>query len=157
MQSEKILIRERDMADEIPYDLLLLADPDRDQIDTYLPTSIVYVLKINQDIQGICVLVYVNSRVMEIKNVAIAEELQGLKLGTRLLKYVIEQVKKRRGVEKLLIKTANSSINQIGLYQKLGFDLKSIHHNHFCKHYPEPIWENGIQAKHQIVFEMKIH
>ena len=38
-------------------------------------------------------------------------------------------------------------------YQKLGFNMTEIRRDYFTQNYPEPIWENGIQCKHMIMFE----
>nr|MBP6562703.1 hypothetical protein [Neisseriaceae bacterium] len=46
----------------------------------------------------------------------------------------------------VFVGTANSSLNQLGFYQKAGFRLSHIVPNYFIDHYPDPIIENGLRA-----------
>ncbi|GAB4002729.1 hypothetical protein GCM10028807_61910 [Spirosoma daeguense] len=88
-------------------------------------------------------------------NVAVEPDYQGKGLGRALLNHVIN-VARKQGETRVLIKTGNSGISQIALYQQLGFDLVAVNYDYFLKTYPEPIWENGIQCKHQLVFALRL-
>jgi len=46
---------------------------------------------------------------------------------------------------------SHSSLGQLKLYRKLGFNLTEIKKNFFLDHYTEPIFENGIQAKDMLI------
>jgi ribosomal protein S18 acetylase RimI-like enzyme len=70
-----------------------------------------------------------------------------------LISYVIN-VAQQAGLDQLVIKTGNSGIAQIALYQQLGFDLIGVNYNYFLEHYSQEIWENKIQCKHQLVFTL---
>ena len=73
------------------FQLLLLADPNKDAIKQYLPNSIILTASLtqhdNQQLVGIAVLtanektnsqnVNPNNKIIELKNIAIAEEHQG--------------------------------------------------------------------------------
>jgi ribosomal protein S18 acetylase RimI-like enzyme len=92
---------------------------------------------------------------LEIKNIAIAEPYQGKGYGKQLLKFAANIAREFR-CQQLVIGTGNSSIGQLALYQKVGFDLIRIERNFFTNHYAEPIFENGIQCKHLLVLEKKL-
>ena len=55
----------------------------------------------------------------------------------------------------MIVGTANSSIDNIAFYQKLGFRMAEIKRD-FFKAYPTPIFENGIRALDMIVFEKEL-
>lgn len=143
-------------ADEpLPHELLLLGDENPALLAAYLPQSQIYLLGASGEVIGVCVL-QVRSEESEIMNVAIKPAHQGQGLGRRLLQHVIG-VARKHAPRKLLIKTGNSAIGQLALYQQLGFDLAAINYDYFLLHYPQPIWENGIRCKHQLVLAMTLH
>lgn len=134
----------------LPMHLLLLGDENQQLINEYLPHCHVYLLKDERQIQGICLL-QVRQTTGEIMNIAVEPAHQGQ--GLALLTYVTE-IAPQLGLQKLVIKTGNSGIGQLALYQQQGFDLIDVNYNYFLEVYPEPIWENKIQCKHQLVFEL---
>ena len=142
-------------SEKIPFDLLELADPSRIQVESYLKTGTCYIAKIDSKIIGVIVLDKLDSKTTEIKNIAIKESEQRKGYGKILLKYS-EKISRELGCEKLIIGTGNSSIGQLALYQKEGFELDRIEKNFFLKRYSEPIFENGIQCKHMLILEKKI-
>ncbi len=141
--------------DQIPYELLLLADPSKELIDEYLKTSDVYTAKQNDEILGIAVLFPLSTGTVEIKNVAVNPEFQGQGIGSYLIEKVI-QVATLSGKKSISIGTANSSVGQLYLYQKIGFEIMDIKRNFFTRNYADPIFENGIQAKHMLVLEIQL-
>lgn len=143
-------IRECRADEPMPYDLLLLADENRALVDAYLPGSQVYVLEIDGRVVGVGVL-RVAVSAGEIMNVAVAPDYQRRGLGRALLQ-ALTQTAQRQGIRRLLIATGNSGIGQMALYQQEGFDLIDIDRDYFLRHYPQPIWENGIQCKHRLIF-----
>ncbi|MBD2701394.1 GNAT family N-acetyltransferase [Spirosoma sp. BT702] len=148
------IITEASPDDDLPHHLLLLADENQALIDAYLPSSQVYLLRIDTTCLGICLLQY-RGEIGEIMNIAVEPDYQGKGLGRALLAHVIDAAG-RQGVQRLLIKTGNSGIGQIALYQQQGFDLIGVNYNYFLEAYSDPIWENGIQCKHQLVFELRL-
>lgn len=137
----------------VPMDLLLLADENPQLIRKYLPLSQVYLLKLEGQTQGVGLL-QVQEQEAEIVNLAIAPQYQGQGWGKRLLLYLVK-VARQQGYPRVRIKTGNSSINQFALYQRVGFDLIDVHYNYFIETYPQPIWENQIRCKHQLILELR--
>lgn len=145
------LIRQWRADEPIPYDLLLLGDENRALIEKYLPNSQVFVLEIEQKVVGVGVL-KIHNLSGEIMNIAVAPEYQRNGFGRALLRAMSEAAE-HAAVQQLRIATGNSGISQIALYQQEGFDLIAIDRNYFLRNYSEPIWENGIQCKHQLIFQ----
>ena len=83
------------------------------------------------------------------------EAAQGKGIGSGLLRHAVT-VARASGFERLVIGAGNSSIRQLALYQKAGFELFRIERDFFVRNYPEPIFEYGIRCKHLVVLEMAL-
>jgi ribosomal protein S18 acetylase RimI-like enzyme len=140
---------------QIPYDLLLLADETIEAIDKYINESDIYVLKRKNAIIALYVLHTISFDTIEIKNIAVDKSFQGQGIGRTLLAHAVDRAKEM-GFKKIIIGTGDASIKQLYLYQKVGFEIYDIKHRFFLDNYPEPIYENGIQLKHMIMFKMDL-
>ncbi|HET7003039.1 MAG TPA: GNAT family N-acetyltransferase [Puia sp.] len=154
MMDAKILneIKVRKILDseDIPYDLLLDADPSMEVISTYLGLSEIYIALLKNKIIGTFVLYPVGHEILEIKNIAVEEGLQRKGIGKLLLKNATE-IARARGIKKLDIATSNASFEALSLYQKEGFDMDLIKKNYITENYPKLLFDNGIQCRHMIV------
>lgn len=138
--------------DELPYELLLLADPSKKMIDQYIRKSDVFTALYQEETIGVVALFPLTKNTGEIKNVAVKTEFQRHGIGTFLIENAI-QAAQSNGMKSVIIGTANSSIGQLLLYQKLGFEMTEVKKNFFLENYAETIFENGLQAKHMVVME----
>lgn len=150
MMEKKRCIRKLEAEQAVPYDLLELVDPSREQIESYLETGSCYVASCQDEVVAVMVLFPIDKTRLEIKNIAVRTADQRKGYGKALLTFATQQAK-NLGYEQLLIGTGNSSIHQLALYQKQGFDILRIERNFFLKHYTTPIVENGIPCKHLII------
>ncbi|WP_096155832.1 MULTISPECIES: GNAT family N-acetyltransferase [Bacillus] len=132
-----------------PMELLLLADPSTSMVEEYLKRGECYVCESNEEVVGVYVLVATSPETVELANIAVKEELQGCGLGKRLVINAIETAK-INGYKTIEVGTGNSSISQLALYQKCGFRITCVHKDFFTEHYPEEIYENGIQCRDMI-------
>lgn len=139
------MIRELNKNEALPMDLLLLADPSEKLIKDYTSRGKCFVLEDDGVIIGIYVLIPTRPETIEIVNVAVHENYHGQGLGKRLVLHAIDTAK-REGYTTIEIGTGNSGVTQLALYQKCGFRMTSIDRDFFLRHYPEPIFENGIQV-----------
>lgn len=139
-----------------PFELLEMADPSRLRIESYLKTGNCYIAQINSRVLGVMILNKIDSTTIEIMNIAIQESEQRKGFGKALLRYS-EKISQESGFKKIIIGTGNSSIGQLDLYQKEGFEVDRIEEDFYIKNYSEPIFENGIQCKHRIVLIKKLN
>lgn len=139
------MIKELKTIEDVPIDLLLLADPSETLIKEYLTRGTTYILKEEQEVIGVYVLLPTRPQTIEIVNVAVDEEFQGKGFGKELIMDAIQRAK-ILGYQTIEIGTGNSGVIQLALYQKCGFRMKSIDKDFFLRHYNEPIFENGIQV-----------
>ncbi|MFC4559002.1 GNAT family N-acetyltransferase [Virgibacillus kekensis] len=149
MEIQKLHLQET----KAPMDLLLLADPSEEQVNSYLKKGQCYIAKISNRIIGVYVLVPINSRRIEIKNIAVAENEQGKGNGKELVKHAVANAC-LQGYKVVEIGTGNSSIGQLALYQKCGFRITGVRKNFFKKNYEEEIVENGITCIDMVRLEM---
>ena len=155
-ENKPITFKKLDKNEPIPYDLLLLADPSRDLIDDYLKRSDVFAAIHNGEILGVLVLCPMTDEMAEIKNLAVKPEYQGRGIGRYLIEHAV-LIAASSKQKSICIGTANSSSAQLSLYQKLGFEITEIKRDFFINNYPEPIYENGIQAKHMLVLTRQLN
>lgn len=134
-------------------DLLLLADPSTTVIRQYLNKGYLFVLLVEGKTYGAVHLLPRAASVMEIKNIAVKEEVQGQGYGKRLLQHALDfcQV---RGYERVIVGTGNSSIDNLAFYQKAGFRFFSVIRNFFTLQYDQSIFEHGIQCRDLILLDI---
>lgn len=138
-----------------PKDLLLLADPSEAIIESYIRRGICYVAVNGEEILGGYVLLQTRPETIELVNVAVYESHQGKGIGKALILHAVDNSKKL-GFKMIELGTGNSSISQLLLYQKCGFRMSAVDKDFFIKHYPDPIYENGIQCRDMIRLSMDI-
>lgn len=152
---KQLFIRQLKQTENIPYDLLLLADETKEAIDKYIHDSDIYVAESEGEMIAIYALYQLNNEETEIKNIAVIPHMQNQGIGRWLLKDA-ESKAKTGGYRYLLIATADAGILQLKLYQQCGFEMHEIRKNFITDNFAEPIFENGIQLKHMIVLRKEI-
>ncbi len=146
MYMSGLKINKLNKSDIVPYNLLLLADPNKSLVDKYIKDGECYVVKNNdRKIVAVYVLINVSEGVLEIKNIAVDPKSQGQGYGKALVLNAIKRAR-QSGVKKIEIGTGNSSLSQLSLYQKCGFRIVDVNKDFFVKNYPEKIFEDGIQC-----------
>lgn len=142
---ENIKIKKLSIKDEIPYDLLYLADPSMEKINEYIIRGDCYIACIDNNIVGAYVIIETRPLTLELVNIAVKESHQGSGIGKHLIYSAIDLAKKSNA-KVLEVGTGNSSISQLAFYQKCGFRIVGIDKDFFKKHYEEKIIENGIEC-----------
>ena len=137
-----------------PMDLLLMADPSFNSINSYIKGSRVLVARKKSVIIGLIVFIKRTQEDYEIMNLAVDEKNRGKGIAKRLLKTVDSKMVPL-GAKKLIIGTRNSSIEKLGLYQRFGFRISEIQKDYYFANCKEEIWENGILCRDRIIFEKK--
>lgn len=146
---ETVRIRRLDSRAELPYSLLLLADPSKEIVDSYIRRGQCFVAELQGRAVGVYVIVDTRPQTVELVNVAVAEPEQGKGIGKRLVQHAIETAR-TLGYKTIELGTGNSGIGQLALYQKCGFRIVGVDMDFFTRHYPEPIYENGILCRDMV-------
>ncbi|KPV43121.1 GNAT family N-acetyltransferase [Alicyclobacillus ferrooxydans] len=129
--------------------LLLLADPSPDIIGSYIHRGSCFVAELDGQVVGVYVMIDTRPQTVELVNIAVAEEQQGRGIGKQLVNHAIETARSL-GYKTMELGTGNSSFGQLALYQKCGFRMTGVDPDFFTRHYPEPIYENGLQCRDMI-------
>ena len=142
----------------IPTDLLLIADPNIESIQSYQETGFGFVAIAHQrgerNIVAACVVSAHSSELGELMNISVRPDFQQQGIGRRLLDFVIEQAKIREW------KTLNFTTGTFGypltLYQRAGFRVTEVRKNYFIDHYRDAIFEHGIQHQDSLLLSLDL-
>ena len=115
--------------------MLLEADPSKASIMNYLNDSNVYGLKLNDEIITLAVILHIDNKTLELKNLVTKSEYRNKGYAKRLLKHLCGNYKQK--YSKMIVGTTE---NNIPFYVKQGFDKyeKTIK-NYFIDNYEEEI------------------
>ncbi len=134
----------------LPY--LLMADESERVVKEYIEAGEMYSIMDGAGlVAGVALFVEESEGVIELKNIALDPEFRGLGLGKQVVVQAFD-IFREKGYRKMIVGTANSSIANLAFYQKVGFRMAEIKKDFFLD-YPEPIFEDGIQAVDMVMFE----
>ena len=121
-------------------DLLLEADPSKDMIHKYLDDSDVYALKKEDEIICIAVILHIDRKTLELKNIVTTEKYRNKGYAKTLLKSLCGNYKQK--YDRMLVGTTE---NNIPFYVKQGFDKyeKTIK-NFFIDNYKEEVKDGDL-------------
>ena len=123
-------------------DLLLEADPSKDMIHKYLNDSDVYALKKGDELISIAVILHIDRKTLELKNIVTTEKYRNKGYAKTLLKSLCGNYKQK--YDRMLVGTTE---NNIPFYVKQGFDKyeKTIK-NYFIDNYDKELLDGDLQC-----------
>lgn len=129
-------------------DLLLEADPSKDMIHKYLNDSDVYALKKEDELISIAVILHIDRKTLELKNIVTKENFRNKGYAKTLLKSLCGNYKQK--YDRMLVGTTE---NNIPFYVKQGFDKyeKTIK-NFFIDNYKEEIKDGELTCTDLIYY-----
>lgn len=129
-------------------DMLLEADPSKASIMKYLNDSDVYGLKLNDEIISLAVILYIDNKTLELKNLVTKKKYRNKGYAKRLLKRLCGNYKQK--YDKMIVGTTE---NNIPFYVKQGFDKyeKTIK-NYFIDNYDEVIKDGDLICTDMIYY-----
>ena len=129
-------------------DLLLEADPSKDMIHKYLNDSDVYALKKEDELISIAVILHIDRKTLELKNIVTKENYRNKGYAKTLLKSLCGNYKQK--YDRMLVGTKP---NNIPFYVKQGFDKyeKTIK-NFFIDNYKEEIKDGELTCTDLIYY-----
>ena len=155
LHMKEALIYQKVSHNEFPWELLLLADPSREQIAAYVERGESYLAQLDGRPVGMFALVANSSESFKLMNIAVDETSQGQGFGKQLLVKAIS-VARGQGARRLELGTGNSSLDQLVFYQKAGFRITGVIPDFFTDTYDEDIIENGIPCRDMIRLTLEL-
>ncbi len=136
---------------DYPYNLLLQADETREGIEEYLFDCEVFIAKIEglDEPVGVCCLLRVDDRTVELMNIAVDEPFRGRGIGGVMIEKAVE-IAVSQGYCEIILGTGTEDCapDLIRFYERCGFRKSHLRKNYFVEKYPDtPIIENGVQLK----------
>lgn len=148
----------------LPWSLLLDADPDRQLVASYLERSRLLIawqekaeaLSPLTAAGAVGVTVFEErAEEFEILNVAVAQQFQNQGIGSRLLDECLSLTTAQAPQKPVLIKTGDLTSPALSLYQKKGFRQIAVVKDYFIQHYAEPIYEEGVRLRNQVILQRR--
>ena len=138
--------------------LFELAEDSAAQLDAYLDDGDVLVARIGDQLAGHLQLVGTGRPgELELKNMAVAEALQGSGIGRRLVHAAIE-LARARSAHRMVVATAAADIGNLRFYQRAGFRMIDVDRDAFrpATGYPEEIVINGITLRDRVWLDLDL-
>jgi ribosomal protein S18 acetylase RimI-like enzyme len=148
-------IRKHRPKENIPWRLLLDADPSRKEIRKYLSRGELWLCDINGKIVGAMVLMQTRVDVCEIMNIATDPSFRGKGLGSALLAKARKRAKELKA-RLLHVGTGNNSFRQLQFYQRFGFRVCGINRDFFVGRYSRTYEKDGVVLRDMIRMEMPV-
>ena len=136
-------------------ELLLLADESEESVADYAGRSRCHAAFDDGRIAGQYLLLHTRPFTAEVVNIAVVPDRQRQGIGTALLRHAVRTAREA-GFRILEIGTGDSGTGQIALYERCGFVRCGVDVDYFRKHYPAPIFENGIECRHMVRLRMEL-
>ena len=145
----------RPYPEEMPWELLLDADPSRERVESYIGDDYTRIAKYDDRVIGVYALARHESTLFELMNIAVAEDYQRIGLGRWLLGHAIG-LAESKGARAVEVGTGNSSFGALKFYQRAGFRVVGVRPNYFVENYPEPIVEDGLPCVDMIRLRLEL-
>ena len=137
---------------EIPYHLLLDADPSKRLVDKYLSNGILFGAFYDTQLAGVCLLIFHDNITAEIINLAVLEKFRNKHIGKLLISFAENQAR-LFGYQYMEIGTSEPLVKY---YENAGYKYHKTINNFFVDNYDFPVIDNGLILKDMIRLIRKI-
>ena len=140
----------KEINNKMDYDHLLTeSDPNINLVRDYLENGALYGFYLKDEPVSFIAVEIIDGEV-EIKNLLTLSEHRGHGYAKALIKFIEETY---NSYDTFLVGTANSSLENITVYTRLGYVYSHRIENFFIDYYPNKIIENGMQATDLMYFK----
>jgi ribosomal protein S18 acetylase RimI-like enzyme len=148
-------IRRWDGEEQLPWKLLLDADPSRREVRKYLSRGELWLLESGSEVLGAMVLMQTRVDVLEIMNIATDVSRRSKGLGTALLTKARQRARQLK-VKTLHVGTGNTSFRQLEFYQRFGFRICGVDRDFFRGRYSSEYECGGVVLRDMVRMEMPV-
>ena len=134
-------------------DMLLMADPQKEMIESYLDKSEMFALINGGDVCTVCVVELLKNRKCELKNIVTRKEDRGKGYAKYMIRHVCEHYGNR--CDTMYAGTGNRK-KTLEFLGKCGFVNSHIVANYYLDHYSEPIYEGEVRLTDKIYLKKQL-
>ena len=154
IHGELTMLMRKVISDKKRYiELLLLADEEEAMIDRYLERGDMYVAEFDGTPGAVAVVTDEGDGVLEIKNLAVAPELQKRGIGRAVIEFIKNEY--RDCFQRIIVGTGDSPSTTV-FYERCGFKRAYVVEDFFTVNYSHPIIDGGVLLKDMVYFAMDI-
>jgi len=138
--------------------LFELAEDSASELASYLHDGQVLVARSGADAVGHLLLVDTSvAGEVELKSMAVREDVQGTGVGARLVRAALDLVRARGGTL-LLVATGAADVGNLRFYQRQGFRMRAIERDAFTRAtgYPDDLLIDGIPLRDRVWFDQVV-
>ena len=146
-----VTLRPGGKQERIPIELLRLAEPSEEELNSYRDTAISFVAEVDGGIIGACLMTQVTPETIELKNLSVHPDFRAMGVGTSLISYAAEMAREA-GCLEIIAGTDNTNAGGIIFLQKLGFEMDSIEKGYYTHHGKDVMGSFDLRAVHRIWF-----
>jgi ribosomal protein S18 acetylase RimI-like enzyme len=147
----QVTLRPGKIGEILPIDLLRMAEPSIDELNTYVDDAIGFVAEVDSKIIGACLMTQVTPETIELKNVSVYPEYRQMGVGRSLVSFAADMAAEA-GCLEIIAGTDNTNASGIIFLQKLGFDMDSIEKNYYAQHGKTIRGSFSLDAIHRVWF-----
>ncbi len=147
----QVTLRSGNTNEILPIDLLRMAEPSIDELNSYMDTAVRFIAELNGSIIGVCLMTQVTPETIELKNVSVFPEFRAAGVGRSLISFAADMARDA-GCMEIIAGVDNSNTAGFIFLQKLGFDLDSIEKGYYSQHGKVVPGSYNLNAVHRIWF-----
>jgi len=147
----QVTLRPGNTGEILPIDLLRMAEPSIDELNSYIETAVSFIAELNGSIIGVCLMTQVTPETIELKNVSVFPEFRAAGVGRSLISYAADMARDA-GCMEIIAGVDNSNAAGFIFLQKLGFELESIEKGYYSQHGKVVPGSFNLNAVHRIWF-----
>lgn len=147
----QVTLRTGKSGEILPIDLLRMAEPSIDELNTYVDDAISFVAEIDAVIIGACLMTRVTAETIELKNVGVLPDYRQMGVGRSLVSFAADMASEA-GCLEIIAGIDNTNATGMIFLQKLGFNMDSIEKNYYSQHGNVVRGSFDLDAIHRIWF-----
>lgn len=129
----EVTLRPGTAGEILPVDLLRMAEPSIDELNSYMDTAISFIAELDGAIIGACLMTQVTPETIELKNISVYPDFRNMGVGRSLISFAADMARDA-GCLEIIAGTDNSNAPGLIFLQKLGFDMDSIEKGYYTQH-----------------------
>lgn len=147
----EVRLRPGTASEILPVDLLRMAEPSIDELNSYMDTAISFIAELDGAIIGVCLMTQITPETIELKNISVYPDFRNMGVGRSLITFAADMAREA-GCQEIIAGTDNTNAPGLIFLQKLGFDMDSIEKGYYTQHGKRVPGLFSLSAEHRVWF-----